>query len=504
MSILIKNCAALSDEEELGYIENINIVVEGNKIAYIGSDVKDGSYERVIDGQDMLAIPGLINSHTHSSEVYLKGTTDCLPLEMWLTNLFGTCGEYSPRDIYLSCIVGAIEMLKTGTTALLDHLWISPEMSEDRLNAAMQAYADVGIRAAIAPMIDNMDQVVEIAVRRGFPLNKVFFGQRHSLAPPIEEQLMVIEAFFERWHRKENSRLQCFAGPDGIQWCSEEMLCQYKAITDKYESFIHMHALETFAQAKACHEMMGKSGIAVLRDYGILNNRLSLAHSVWLTSEDIDILAEYGAMVVHNPACNLKLGSGIAPIREMIDKGVVVGLGADGSASSDNQVMFDALKVAALKHNTTYPDRDKWISARQVMKMATGWGGQVMGYKDQLGYLKPGCLADITLLNLNTPHLSPLNDAHRALVFCETGASVDTVIVDGRIVVERGKLLTVDEKSLLKEIRETVKSKEKVSASMLAEVEKTMELFDGFIRSMNRERQKEERIIAGLGVGRSN
>lgn len=485
MGILIKNCAVLSEEKESGYIENMNIVVEGNRIIYIGSESKEGPFGRVIDGSDMLAIPGLINSHTHSSEVYFKGTTDCLPLEMWLMNLFGLCGEYSDRDVYLSSIVGAIEMLKTGTTSLLDHFWSNPDAGEVQLGAAMQAYSDIGIRAAIAPMLNNMDQVLDIAAQRGFSIDESFFGE---CGKPIDERLDSIEAFFEKWHHKENGRLQCFAGPDGIQWCSEELFRRYIDIANKYDSFVHMHALETFAQFTACHEMMGKSGIKVLRDYGILNDRVSLAHSVWVTSEDIDILAEYGVMVVHNPACNLKLGSGIAPIREMIDKGVIVGLANDGSASSDNQVMFDALKIAALEHNTTSTDHNKWVSARQVMKMATAWGGHVMGHKNELGYLKAGCLADITLLNLNTPQLSPLNDAYRALVFCETGSSVDTVIVDGRIVVDQGKLTTVDEECLLREIRSVVKSKGKASPEKLAEVERTVELFDGFVRSLNQER----------------
>lgn len=488
MNILIKNCTILSDEEKHGYRENLNIIVGGNKIAYVGPENKSGSYDRIVDGKDMLAIPGLVNSHTHSSEVYLKGTTDCIPLEMWLPHLFGTCGEYSPRDIYLACIVGAIEMLKTGTTSVLDHLWISPEMSPDRLDAAMQAYSDVGIRAAVAPLVDDIDQVVDLAVSRGFRLDKVFFGQRHSYRPSIDEQLAVIEEFFKKWHRTENGRLQCMAGPAGIQWCSEKMLHQYKDIADKYDGLMHMHALETYAQDRACWENMGKTGIAVLRDYGLLNDRISLAHSVWLTSEDIDILADHGAMVVHNPACNLKLGSGIAPIREMLDKGVVVGLGADGSASSDNQVMFDALKIAALKHNTTYVEHEKWISAREAVKMATKWGGQVLGHKGQLGYLEPDCLADIALLNLNTPYLSPLNDAYRALVFCETGASVDTVIVNGEIVVDHGKLVRVDEESLLREIRETVKSKETICPSKMEEIEQTMQLFEGFVRSINQGR----------------
>jgi cytosine/adenosine deaminase-related metal-dependent hydrolase len=471
-----------------GWLDNQNIIIENNIIINVGSKPASGSYEKIIDGRDLLAIPGLINCHSHSSEIYLKGTTDCLPLETWLAYLFGTCGEFSPRDVYLASITGAIEMLKTGTTSVLDHLWLSPELSPDLLDAAMQAYSDIGIRATVAPLVDDIDQDVELAVRKGFPVDETFYGKRLKLQPSMSEQYAVLDVFFNKWHRSENGRLQCFSGPGGIHWGSEKHLKSYVALAEKYETMVHMHALETSAQAMVCNEIMGKSGIAILRDYGILNDRLSLAHSVWLTSEDIDMLAEHGTMVVHNPACNLKLGSGIAPIREMIDKGVVVGLGADGSASSDNQVMFAALKIAALKHNTTYNDHEKWISAREVMKMATEWGGQVMGHKDRLGYLKPGCLADITLLNLNTPYLSPLNDAYRALVFCETGASVDTVIVDGKIVVEKGKLLTVDEESLLREIREAVKSKENICESKLDEVRETMEMFDGFVRSINQER----------------
>lgn len=491
MSILISNCAALSDEKECGYIENTNIVIQGNKITYVGADPIDGPHDQEIDGRDLLAIPGLINSHTHSIEVFFKGTTDCLPLEMWLTNLFGLCSECSPRDVYLSCIVGAIEMLKTGTTSLLDHFWTNPGISEERFDAAMQAYADVGIRAAIAPMMDNMDQVLEMAISRGFRIDESFFGE---CGAPYDEQLDIIEAFFKKWHRAEGGRLQCFAGPDGIQWCSEDLFHRYKAIADKYDSFIHMHALETFAQFKACRDMMGRTGPSILRDYGILSDRVSLAHSVWMTDEDIDLLAEYGTMVVHNPACNLKLGSGIAPIRKMIDRGVVVGLGNDGSASSDNQVTFNAMKIAALKHNTTYTDHDKWISARQVMQMATAWGGNIMGHKGGLGYLEPGCLADITLLDLNTAHLSPLNDAFRALVFCETGSSVDTVIVDGKIVVDRGNLVTVDEAALLREIRDVVKSKRNLCPDNLAEVERNMALFEAFAADVNRERPSQDRL----------
>lgn len=487
MRLLIKNCAMLDPETELGYRENMHITIDGSLINYVGPELPSGSYDKTIEGKNLLAIPGLVNGHTHSAEVYLKGTTDRVPLEVWLVQLDGTCGIYEPRDVYLSCILGAMEMLKTGVTSVLDHIWISPGLSSESLDAAMQAYADIGIRAAVAPMADDDDLVVQYAKKRGYSLEDTFFAKRHDVRPCLDEQTKIMEAFFSRWHKKEGGRLQCLTGPSGIQWCSSEFFKQQCELARKYNSMIHTHVLESDVQAKVCNEVLGKTGIEFLYDCGALGPDVSLAHCVWLTDKDIDILAETRTMVIHNPAANLRLGSGLAPIRKLLDKGVRVGIGTDGSASSDNQVMFEMLKLTGLIHNLSYKNADKWLSAREVVDMATVNGGHVMGLSDTLGRIEPNYLADIVLLNLDTPYLTPLNDAYKALVFCETGASVDTVIVNGRIVVEEGILKTVAEKELLAEIRTAVKKRGN-SCNYLSEdeVNKAIDAFTAFMEHCGR------------------
>jgi cytosine/adenosine deaminase-related metal-dependent hydrolase len=477
----------LDPEAELGYKENMHITIDGNLISYVGSELPSGFHGETIEGKNLLAIPGLVNGHTHSAEVYLKGTTDRVPLEVWLVQLDGTCGVYEPRDVYLSCILGAMEMLKTGATSVLDHLWVSPGLSTESLDAAMQAYTDIGIRAAVAPMADDDDLVVQYAKKRGYSLDDTFFAQRHDVRPNIDEQANIMETFFSSWHNSQNGRLQCLTGPSGIQWCSSDFFKQQCTLARKYNGMIHTHVLESDLQAKVCNEVLGKTGIEFLYDCGALGPDVSLAHCVWLTDKDIDILAETKTMVIHNPAANLKLGSGLAPIRKMLDKGVTVGIGTDGSASSDNQVVFEMLKLTGLIHNLSYKNADKWLSAREVIDMATLNGGPIMGLKDTLGRIKPDYLADIVLLNLDTPHLTPLNDAYKALVFCETGASVDTVIVNGKIVVKDGLLKTVSEKEILSEIRDTVKRRGN-SCNYLSDedVNKAIEAFTSFMEHCGR------------------
>lgn len=482
MATLIKNCSVLDSEAEMGFKENINIVIDGTIITHVGSEMPAGSFDKVIEGRDYLAIPGLVNAHTHSAETYLKGTSDLLPLEVWLVHLDGTCGVYKPRDVYLTCMLGAIEMIRTGVTSVLDHLWISPGLSVEGLDAAMQAYSDIGIRAAAAPMFDDDDLVVKYAIKRGYPLDDTFFAQRFDVRPKLDEHVEILSAFFDRWHKKDGGRLSCLAGPSGIQWCSAEFMGFYTELARKQGGMMHTHCLESATQADVCNEMLGKTGIEHLRDCGALGPDVSLAHCVWLTDSDIEILAETGTMVVHNPAANLKLGSGIAPVRKLLDAGVKVGIGTDGSASSDNQVVFDILKLTALIHCLTSSNPEKWVGAKEVVEMATAHGGHIMGFGDKLGRLMPGCLADITLLDLNSPHMIPLNNAHNSLVYCETGASVDTVFVNGNIVMEGKTLTMIDEASILQEIREAVSGR-KCSSNYLSdeEVKKAIDLFTKFV-----------------------
>lgn len=478
MDILIKGCALLDKQEPRGLKENQDIEIQGNRISSVTpSEEGKSAAARVIDGRDKLVIPGLINAHTHSTENLLKGTTDRLPLEPWLAHLFGTRGEFTPRDIYLGCMVGAIEMLKSGTTAVLDHMWPGPSINLEWLSAAMAAYRDAGIRAALAPLIDDQDRVVQFGRDRGHRLDSTYVGRRHQGQPPLREMMDRLKQFFRSWHNSENGRLRCYLGPAGVQWCSASLLEESLSLVRQFGAGLHTHLMETRLQSLVCHECFGKSAVAFLNDEGLLGSDVSFAHSVWLDDDDIRTIAVSGAQVVHNPASNLKLGSGLAPIRRMLDAGVTVALGADGSASSDNQVMFDALKLAGLIHNVKEVDADRWVSAREAFSLATRGGATVMGHSGDLGVIAPGALADLVLLDLKSIHWVPLNDPFRQLVFCETGRSVHTVIVDGQVVVEGGLLLTVEEEEIVREVRAKRWPSQGETSS---HVEETIRLFKEF------------------------
>ncbi|HUW95361.1 MAG TPA: amidohydrolase [Anaerolineae bacterium] len=452
MSILIKGCAVLDDTQPDGYLSSQNVLIEGNRISKITSaNISEQGIDRVLEGKDRLAIPGLVNAHTHSLENFSKATKEKVPLELWLLDLFLLEG-FSPREIYLAAMLGAMEMLKTGTTAVLDHLALGNDLTAEALSAAMQAYADSGIRGGVAPLIQDNDQVMQAAVAARPALSPLLEGNEHAMG--AGEYVELLDRFFRKWHRTEGGRLLCFAGPSGFQWCSDELLQGSLDVARRHGGGWHMHLLETKLQAMVCFDLHGKSATAAMKEQGLLGPEVSLAHSVWLDEADLDVLAESNSRVVHNPASNLRIGSGFAPIMEMLERGIKVALGTDGSASSDNQIMFDAMKLAGLIHNLRSTDHHRWPSSRDVVRMATANGAAALGMQDDLGELESGKLADIVLLDTSTLLFTPFNDVFRHLSYAENGSSVHTVIVDGRVVVEDGRVLTVDEQSIAEEARE--------------------------------------------------
>jgi len=460
MSILIERCAVLDPDQEWGYSADRYIVIEGNRIQSVTGQRPGGAFERVISGEDRLAVPGLINAHTHSPENYLRASTECLPLEPWLIFLFGMSGEYSPRDYYLSAMLGIIEMFRTGVTSVVDHLWMNPPFQREAMDAVMEACRDSGIRAAVAPLYRDVAYDLEYGRSLGHTLEDPFFAETDATQLPVKDMMDVLASFIEQWHLTEGGRLKAFVGPGGLQWCSEELLRASLDLARQHRSGLHMHLFETRLQWKACQFKHGRSGVEWMAERELLGPEVSLPHSVWVRSEkELQCLAESQSMVVHNPAANLKLGSGLAPIKAMLEKGITVALGADGACSSDNQVMFEALRLAALIHDLSYPEPERWITAREAVKMVTEAGGAVMGLEGELGRIQEGWLADITLLDLSASNLVPLNDACKQLAFCESGSSVRTVLVDGRVVFEEGKIQTIDEQAIIAEAKEAVKGR---------------------------------------------
>lgn len=321
-----------------------------------------------------------------------------------------------------------------------------PTLTAEMIDAVIQAYADVGIRAVLAP------SATDIPFYRAVP------GLLDLLPPdlqryvtsvqtaPAEHLLTTIEQAVRRWHNRADGRIRMATSPAIPGECSDEFFHGCTRLAREFGIGLQTHLAETKIQAVNAQRRWGKTLVRHLADEGLLGPGFVAGHAVWVTDEDIGLMAEHGAMVAHNPASNLKLGSGVAPVQEMLERGIVVGIGADGSMSSDNQNMFEAMRIAALVNKVRFPhEPERWIGSRQAWAMATTAGADVLGASGAIGELRPGYKADIILLRQDAMYLRPRFDALNSLVYAETGSDVQTVLVGGRVVVRDGCLTTMNE-----------------------------------------------------------
>jgi cytosine/adenosine deaminase-related metal-dependent hydrolase len=458
VSILIEGCAVLDPAAPWGRQTGRHVLIEGTRIAGVSAQRPPGTFDRVIDGRNFLAIPGLVNAHTHSLENYARATDERLPLEPWLVHTIWALDVFSERDYYLAAMVGVVEMLLSGTTAVIDHLGLTPGAGAGHLGAAMEAYRDSGIRAGIAPLIRQSGFDTEEGQARGHRTAETVLNRMAGRRTDAE-YIELLEGFFRTWHNAEGGRLRCWTGPSGVQWATVGFLHQCLDVARRAGGGLHMHLMESRVQDHVIRRKYGRTAVALLAGEKLLGPDVSLPHSVWITDRDVRRIADAGAVPVHNPAANLRLGSGHAPIRKMLAAGITPGLGADGAKSSDHQNMFGHLHIAALIHNLTYTAPDSWIATREAVRMATEGGAAALMLAGRLGRIEPGYLADITLLDLRSPSLTPFNDAYHHLAFTELGRSVHSVIIDGRLVVEAGRILTFDSAAILEEVREATKER---------------------------------------------
>lgn len=438
--LVIRGCDALVKPGDLR--PGVDVAISEGRILSVEPAVQTRSDPGVaeLDGRGLLAMPGLVNAHTHSPENCLRGAGEGLPLEVWLARMFGTSGRFDPADHYACSVFGALEMLLSGTTSVVDHLWMTPPALES-LDASMRAYADIGIRAAVAPLVIDHDYTGDLAADYGVDLSGALFTDFAGVTPVAEQQAQ-LEDFMRKWHGREDGRLRVFAGPCGAQWCSDELITALADTAERYETCVHLHLLESPLQVPICRKRFGVGAVQGLDRLGVLGPRTSLAHGIHLDGADIELLAERGAVVVHNPSSNLRTGSGRAPVFDLLGAGARVALGADGPTASDNQVVWTQLKLAALIHNDGF---DRWVTSRDALAIATTGGAAAMGLSDRLGTLDPGSLADVVLVDQGGIGLAGAQSLEAGLVLSETGRSVRHVIVGGKIVVEDGRCVTVDE-----------------------------------------------------------
>ncbi len=390
--------------------------------------------QTTLDGTGLLAIPGLVNAHTHSPENPMRGLRDGLPLEPWLASLMEHAGPYSADDHYWCALASAAEILLTGGTSVIDHVGMTP-IRPEAFDGAMTAYRDAGIRGGVAPLVSDFDATVALAADLGMDV-----GGLRALMPqqvptlPTSEMLARTDDAIGRWHGAEGGRLHVLAGASGVQWASEELLGGMADLARARGTTWQLHCVETRIQAAACRLRFGKSGLAALDDLGGLGPETSLAHCVWIEPSDIDLIAARGATVVHNPAANQRLRSGRAPIAALLAAGAHVGIGTDGAASGDDQSAWIATRLAALIHRD--PD-EPWVSSDDALAMATSGGAHALGVPG-LGTLEPGAPADLTLVDRRGLGLAGSYELEASLVWSESGPGVTHVIVAGEVVVRDG------------------------------------------------------------------
>jgi 5-methylthioadenosine/S-adenosylhomocysteine deaminase len=430
-------------------LSRADVLVEGDRIAAVGPTLTAPAGARTIDATGHIVLPGLGNAHTHAASHLSRGRVGNWTLEDLLTHSAANYGFRTPEDEYLSAAVGAIEMLKTGCTSAYDLYMAVPAITDEAFEAVARAYTDVGVRVVLAPAVADVifyETVPSLADLLPADLKKTVKEMKPA---PTKGVLGLTERAIRRWHGGAAGRVRIGVAPTIPNQATDEFLDGCAALVREYGVTIHTHLAESKVQTVESHRRWGKSIVARLADHGILGPGFVGAHSIWLTDDDLRLLADAGAAVAHNPGSNLRLGAGIAPVREMLDRGVAVGLGTDGSTCADNQNLFEALRIASVISTVRFPHQtERWLDSDTVWDLATSGTARVLGQADDLGAIAPRRKADLVLLRADSVFMRPLADPVKALVYAETGAAVDTVLVDGRVVVEGGRVTTVDERAI--------------------------------------------------------
>ncbi|MGJ5632527.1 amidohydrolase [Nostoc sp. CALU 1950] len=452
-------------------IQNVLIAVSDD-YATVDVQVVDGAIAAIspnlqligtaIDGKNKLLLPGFFNAHTHSSEMWQRGIMSMFPLELWLAELYDFA-PLDPEEVYLSALGTAVETLLSGGTSVVDHLVLIPGLELETIAIATRAYREVGIRAFIAPLIQDESLTAGIPSGESTQTHEPYF---RSTAATLE----IIEEAVRQFHRPDEG-VNILVAPTGIQLCTDALFQGCTELSDRYNLCRHSHLLETRAQEKLAQEKYGCTAVEHLKRIGFLSDRTSLAHCVWLNDADIAILAETQSTVVHNPLSNLRLGSGIAPILKYRQAGVNVTFGCDGASSNDSQDLLEAIKIGSILHNITDSDYQHWITPRQAVEMASFGGAKGLNVADKLGSLTVGKKADLVLYDLTNLSLLPRTDPIGLLVLGRPSNVVDSAWVNGKQIVADGQITTINVDELRQELFNRSQWETKRKSETVAQIE---------------------------------
>lgn len=397
--VLFKNITVVTMDDEAGVIENGFVATKGGRIEYVGTEEPAGQFETVIDGRGKVLMPGLINTHSHLAMTLLRGYADDMNLQDWLYNkIFPFEDKLTAEDIIEGSKIGIDEMLAGGTTCFSDMYFFQAETG--------RVAAEKGIRAALSGCV-NFD---------GY-----------------DRKVKLMEAMAEEF--KDNDLISFTFSPHAIYTCTFELLKKCGEYAKSHNMPIHTHLAETQKEFDDCMAEHGMTPTEYMESTGLFENPTIAAHCVAMTDRDLEILKKHNVSVAHNPISNLKLASGVAAVPKMLEMGINVALGTDGASSNNSLDMFEEMKTAALIHKGVSLDPTV-VDAYTVLKMATVNGARALGFKD-LGAIKQGFLADMIILDFNTPHLMPLHNVLSSLVYSAKCSDVEYTMVNGKIVYKR-------------------------------------------------------------------
>ena len=436
--ILIVNGRIITLDKTDQIIENGFVAVHGHTIFALGPmNHLSPPYHarRILDAKGGMVLPGLINAPTHAATTCFRGIADDMELLDWLNHYIfpAEAKNLSPELVYWGTLLACAEMIKSGTTTFCDMYIFEEEVA--------QAAREAGIRCLLGEGLFD-------------------FSSPNNKTP--QDALSYTKRFIEKW--RDDPLVNIAIEPHSLYSCSESLLLAARDIARNYQLPLALHLLESREEVRILTKKLQMKATDYLKKNDILDSNFIAFHCVCMDDDDIAVFADYGCKVVHNPESNMKLASGIAPVTAMINKGITVALGTDGCASNNNLDLFQEMDTAAKLGKLSQLNPTD-MSAKTVLSMATRYGAKALGLDQIAGELKPGMEADLIIIDMNKPHLTPLYNPYSHLVYTVGGADVDTVLIRGRIVMENRRLLTIDEGRIMAEV---IRIAEKVRDSLVS------------------------------------
>lgn len=424
---LIQNACIVTMNANLDVFTG-DVLIENDRIAQIGSKL-EAVADTVMDARGKVLLPGFVQTHIHLCQTLFRGRADDLELLDWLRKkIWPLEAAHDEDSIYYSALLGIGELIRSGTTTILDMETVR------HTDYAFQAMAKSGIRAISGKvMMDHGDNVPSILYE--------------NTADSLKES----EALLNKWHGYDNGRLQYAFCPRFVVSCTEELLTGVRDLSKKYNVLVHTHASENRGEIELVETERKMRNVVYLDHIGLASPNLVLAHCVWLDEQEKEIIRRRGVKVTHCPGSNLKLASGLAEIPDLLGRHIHVGIGADGAPCNNNLDMFQEMRLTAyiqkVQHGPTV------MNARSVLRLATIGGAEVLGLDHEIGSIETGKKADLQLLDLYDFHTFPSFDVDlfSRIVYSATRGDVDTVFIDGKIVMENKTVTTIDKDLVLRE-----------------------------------------------------